>query len=474
MQNDSNQGQGTLFIGSSLGDKSKCRSGARLFRYANILFKTNKGSLRALRFIVRGLLSPMATDRWLGFLDSRLLASANENVRPELIMKIHRPFSRRSLSTAERVALLIEHYTILIQALGPDKLSWLLTERPIKLMSMEGRKGESYTLHLCRDRRYCKEGEIAIAFVDDARQETLAALSMAIGADEQGRRCLHVGGLQGPRLPLGKAEIVHATRSLDGLRPKRAVFEAACALADWFGAESLRLTSRAGHVMQGHGFRRRTIYAEYDRFWEEFGAHRLPGGDYSLSLPLPRRDIEDVAAKKRKEWLKRQDRLGALSSGVTLFLSQWAVVKPPRPVLIREPIYAPIRKPTDWRTCADRWIKSMAGGLMLPTPATAVLACCLLLSVAVGWAATSVLLKPLQVLKVVCRCFRTNARYVLRNDKSYGAPSTTLDLDSRSGGSAELLEVQDRGWTPRLQNWDDDLLVKVRWESPVRRSAFRG
>src|SRR5262249_32894393 len=105
---------------------------------------------------------------------------------------------------------------------------------------------------------------------------------------------------------------------------------ATCALAEWIGAEILIAPAIKNHISQ-RGWRRwhwlpgtRAINADYDNFWADSGGKLLPSGDYELSVVPQARTLEDVKAKKRKEWLKRQERLKNLRGDVIKTLGDLA------------------------------------------------------------------------------------------------------------------------------------------------------
>ena len=175
-------------------------------------------------------------------------------------------------------------------------------------------KGEApCTLHLGGNTS--KEGEMSFTFCDGAGN-MLAKLAATIGADESGAPVLWIGGLQGAKPPLGRDEIVKATRELYGLRPKAAVMLVAQTVARMLGLTALRAPGNEGHISQ-RGFRRlrskRKIYADYGQFWEEIGGTALAAEEYRIPVEPQVRDISEVKPHKRSEWKKRQ----ALSEQLT-------------------------------------------------------------------------------------------------------------------------------------------------------------
>ena len=282
--------------------------------------------IRGAKFLGRSLVWWGDTTRWLAMLEALPLAGIPPVVRKEMAEKIHRPYARLNLGTAGRTALLVGHYTILSEALPGPVLERLVSGVGLPLARLQGRRNpeDAYTIHITRHRRFHQQGELEVVFYDEALRCKMSTLCINLRIEPDGRRVLFISGLQGPSLPVGKPEIVHATRTLDGLRPKRATLEVAYALARWLKVDAIVAISKANHMSTGLGRRWRDIRAEYDEFWAEFEAELQPDGDFRMPLTLPQRDVSEVAAKRRKEWLARNARLEALAADAATALDALA------------------------------------------------------------------------------------------------------------------------------------------------------
>ena len=267
--------------------------------------------MRAFLFFCAVLLAPRAWQRWHQVL-ATTLAGWPDVLRFSLTQKVFRPFLRRRLSAAERIAIIDFHYRTLRPYLLPvfdDFDTW----PGLRLATLTGKSGQGYDLFLTRAR--AKEGEMDLFLRDPVTGAGLAMLAVVLGQDA-GRCVLFVGGLRGVKPPQGKPEIVAATRDLHGLRPKAAVFEAACELAAWFGAEAIIAPSLANHITRWAGGEVRQIHADYDAFWAEYTAERRADGDYVIRLPRGRREATAVKSRKRAEWLRRQALVEDLSAQI--------------------------------------------------------------------------------------------------------------------------------------------------------------
>lgn len=292
-------------------------------------FLGSDGRTRALKFLLRTMLWYRDTLRWLRFIESSPLHELEDDVRRELGDKVHRLYARRHTTVTDRASMLIEHYLILQAAFSSAAVREIASGRGLRLAGLEGRDGGSFALVLRRHRLFHQQGELVISLIEESGAVPLATLAMHLRRRADGKAVLYLSGLQGPSAPHGRDEIVQATRALDGLRPKRAVVEAAVALAKYLNIDEIVATAKVNHVSTRRGRRGRLIHADYDGFWVECGATPLADGDFRFPLPIPRRDAADVAGKRRKDWLRRMERLDHILAGSAASLAAAAAMPQP-------------------------------------------------------------------------------------------------------------------------------------------------
>jgi uncharacterized protein VirK/YbjX len=272
---------------------------------------------QTLTFIINALAHPIRCADWFAYLESQLPSGAPLSVASHLATFTARRYLRYWLSPQTRIDILRSHYDILSRRFPSELLADMQAISGAPLGELIGKSGRSYavTLHYAMT----KEGEIEIRFNDVDLRAKLATIRGTFARHASGGMVFWVGAIQGPRPPLGSCEISHATRDLHVLRPKQVVLHAACALCASIGAETLFLPSNRNHVARGWWRRwilTDKILSDYDGFWREFTTQTTAWGDYRLCLPLPRRKLEEVPPKRRKDWLRRHARLDALSEGI--------------------------------------------------------------------------------------------------------------------------------------------------------------
>jgi uncharacterized protein len=135
-----------------------------------------------------------------------------------MLLRVLRPYMRQHLTSAQRRAMLLDHYTAMGNYFATPQA--LRAEPGIMVSTLMGKSGAAYQVYIGGNTS--KEGELGFSFLD-AQGHSLAKLTGSIGHDEAGEPVLWIGGLQGAKPPLGRDEIVKATRELFGLRPPKEI-----------------------------------------------------------------------------------------------------------------------------------------------------------------------------------------------------------------------------------------------------------
>lgn len=252
--------------------------------------------------------------QWFSYLREGLPPGTPEIVARHLTTLPARRYLRRWLSLTDKFEIVRHHYHVFDRRLDIDARRALRTGDGIPLATLTGRSGRLYRLTVLGLPR--KEGEITLQFIDPEEPSPLAVLRGSFAADGTVSTCFWVGALQGPKPPVGRNAIAQATRDLYGLRPKQAVLHATAALCAWAGVSRLYAPSLRTHILHRPFWRPQKVQADLDGFWREITDTRTAAGDYRVDLPLPRREPEEVKAKKRKEWTARYASLDAMTAEI--------------------------------------------------------------------------------------------------------------------------------------------------------------
>ncbi len=256
-------------------------------------FLAQKKAKDKLKVGLGTLLFPRQTARWLRFLHSHPGMAGLARANPRLLYKIYRPYLSNRLACGARVDLLIGHYGLLFDA-GARPILEAAARRPLALATVQGKDESQYSLHLSAINDGHREGD-GVA---------LYSLSFTL-AQENGRRYIKIGSLQGIRSEHGAQWIRQATRNLHGCRPKNLLVAVVRDIGAYFACAGTILVSNRNRVAINWQ-RRRRILADYDDMWREMHASERPDGDFALScsgiLPV---DFDGVPSKKRSEAKKR-------------------------------------------------------------------------------------------------------------------------------------------------------------------------
>jgi uncharacterized protein VirK/YbjX len=269
-----------------------------------------------LKLGVRALLHRHATDGWLELLNSHTLLIELARTRPRLIYKIYRPYLSNTMTCAQRVELLREHYRHVFR-LGLGPLTVRAARAAVLLGNIDGKSGLPYRVQLRAIEPMEREGELVLQLMQG--DELVYGCAFSFFNGEHGM-VLGVGCMQGPRGEHGLQLIKDATRELHGLRPKNLMLKLLGQIAHDHGCVQLRLVGNANRAVCG-ATRQGKVHADYDALWQELDASRRADGDYQLACaPITEPDLSLVASKKRSEVRKRHELLAALAAEIAVAL----------------------------------------------------------------------------------------------------------------------------------------------------------
>ncbi|NGZ86518.1 VirK/YbjX family protein [Duganella aceris] len=269
-----------------------------------------------LKLTLRSRLHGRATDSWLQLLNSHPLFADLAKASPRLIYKIYRPYLSNTMSCAQRVQLLREHYRHVF-SLGLGPLTVRAARGPVPLGAIDGKNGLCYQLQLRAIEPMEREGELVLQLLQGG--ELVYSCAFSFFGGEQGM-VLGVGCMQGPRGERGLQLIKDATRELHGLRPKNLMIKLLSRIAHDHGCVQLRLVGNANRAVCG-ATRQGKVHADYDALWQEMDAQPRADGDYQLACgPIAAPDLEVIASKKRSEARKRHETLSAVSDAIAAAL----------------------------------------------------------------------------------------------------------------------------------------------------------
>jgi len=251
---------------------------------------------------------------WFDFLESGWLQGAPPETANLLTSNTVRRYLRGWFRAADIIAILRRNHELLNARLGRNLLARMWVEPGVTLATLVGKTGRAYQIKVMQ--QPLKEGELIFSFWDPEVAAPLAVIRGSLGPDPNGKTVFWLGGIQGTRLEAARAAINVATRELNVLRPKHALFEAVCAFCLWLDVDTIHAPPFVNHISYlwyRADLARQKILSDYDGFWSEFTNARSARKDFVIALPLARRSVEEVKQKRRKDWLARHQRIDDLA-----------------------------------------------------------------------------------------------------------------------------------------------------------------
>lgn len=268
-----------------------------------------------LKFALRSAVFPLTTFNYLHQLAKLSFLPQLLTSQGLLPAKPHRPYLRAGFSVAQRAQAILDHYQLMDRLENNQLRQLLLSPSGNLLARFSGKSEEQFALYCCSG-HYDREGEITLLL--NYQDITLASLSFSI-IQEQQQRTLLIGGLQGPRKHISSDVIRDATKAAHGVFPKRLLMEAVFILAAQCGVQAITAVGDTTHVFRSLRYRHSKgdkFFASYSEFWLSLGGEMRRDELFTLPLSMARKDLEEIASKKRAEYRRRYALLDTLAQQV--------------------------------------------------------------------------------------------------------------------------------------------------------------
>jgi len=269
------------------------------------------------KFIFRSACAPLVSYRYFSALTRLKNLPLILDTHGIVPAKIHRPYLIGGLKASQRAEKIVSHYQR-IEQLHPSELSAFLSgqRREIPLLSWLGKNDEPITIY-CVPAIFDREGELTLIF--HFRNEAITSLSFSL-ADYQDKPSIIIAGLQGPGRHLDQNIIRDATKACEGIFPKRLLIETLMLIAKACHLTQICAVGDESHIfvkeLRYRLSKRELIHARYNEFWTTLGGEEQANKLFLLPLTQPRKNIEDIASKKRAEYRRRYQLLDDLQQQI--------------------------------------------------------------------------------------------------------------------------------------------------------------
>ena len=220
--------------------------------------------------------------------------------------KPFRPYIIKNNPAIDRSELVIEHYKTASELISPTLMKQIYTDsKGLTLMTFEINE-ILYTVKLVYEERYQKEGDMSLVL--HSQEDGNFYTNSFILGNENGIRCIKIGGLRDPRSnETSNEKIKNLTRQLYGQRPKSLMVSLLSILAQIWGIETILAVKTQSHTFAAKRYKKGRIKTDYDALWIELGGTEYDRNFYSLSVNAPRRDIEGMSRSKRSMYRRRYE-----------------------------------------------------------------------------------------------------------------------------------------------------------------------
>ena len=259
----------------------------------------NKRLLRAVRYIVKGLLHPYSSINWASALKDIPELSLWFHSNPRLILKPSRHYICRSYNFVSRVNIILNNYSILSRLVSPTLYQSLAKGNLLLMADMEGKHGERYQITLSKTDKFDREGELLLGLRNSTQDLDVFWFAFSITRNEDQPR-IEIGCFQGPRGNFARERIKCATKELYGIRPRNILADALYELASNWRIPMIFGVCNRSRVYNGH-----QTHADYDAFWLELGGVLDRDGMFRLPAKLFHYQLSDIPSHHRSEYKRR-------------------------------------------------------------------------------------------------------------------------------------------------------------------------
>jgi len=275
-----------------------------------------------MKFFLRGMVMPVLTYRLLKMITLHPYYGNILLTQPRLPCRIHRPYLSNKLSAENGLNAILHHYDRIKAFLDDDDFSLHISDTGLTIAFLEGKDGEIYTLNFISTHKLDREGEATI-ILKDQTGHLLADISFTLCC-RLNEYSLIIGGFQGPNYQDAQQRIHKATKNFHGIFPKKIVLDTLRQLSQLMNVKNIYAVTNKTHVYKSlrYNNRRKYIHADYDSFWETSGGYHIMDGYYQLPVINQRKNIDDIASKKRAEYRRRYNFMDDINMQITTCLTR--------------------------------------------------------------------------------------------------------------------------------------------------------
>jgi uncharacterized protein VirK/YbjX len=230
---------------------------------------------------------------------------------PGTVINLLRPYQCAAWSPRQRFERIEQH------ANAVEQLGLVIKSDQKLLLADLGFVSRDTLLILDRPAWLDREGHLTLNLF----KGSFRAFSLSFSVTDTPERSLFIGGLQGRDVDTALDLYRNLTKEFYGVRPRDLIIEMMRLVAQRMGVKRIFAVADAHRIATHRYFAGGPPHLSYDLVWEERGGWRVDETQFELPLELKRRDLDEIASKKRSMYRRRYEMFDDICSALPQKLS---------------------------------------------------------------------------------------------------------------------------------------------------------
>ena len=279
-------------------------------------------------FVTRCCFHAEKMQRIINFFNSNELLNKIGNSFPYVYEQPTRAFFYHESTFDERITLIKEHMTFLMETLKTDSIIDLYDDNSLNLWKMDlGDEFKYMELVIRMEPGQRKEGLASIMLLlPDS--EPIYQIIFWIAEDKAGDWSMWIGAMQGPNMENAKDVIKKITKKCHAYRTKNLILYTTQAVARSLNLKKIYAVTNEGYYANNHLRSDRKLKTSFSDFWIEAGGSHTEDPRFDL-LPLTetRKEADEIPSHKRAQYRRRFAMLDEIDSAIEKSMNNYKLIQ---------------------------------------------------------------------------------------------------------------------------------------------------
>lgn len=214
-------------------------------------------------------------------------------------------FCDNRLNKAQRLKTVIDNFEMARLLFGDTLCQGLVSKKSVKLADLT----EELAVYLNINQIDMTEGFFSVNIRNQQNISLYDASFIFISP-----KTLLIASVQGPKGEFSQDIVKNATKQLHGMRPMYMLLNVLKLLSAQLDCDLLGIPHKAQAKYRWND--RSKLLFNYDEFWQDNGGEFSSKGYWQLPLDIERKNLEEIASKKRSMYRKRYEMFDELASAL--------------------------------------------------------------------------------------------------------------------------------------------------------------